>query len=191
LKFLDECPKVETLINFLKVNGKNLEELYIVNNDNSLNLSIAKYCPELKSLYTIFKNDEIDSLKEILNSCHYLESIRVWCDGEYLNEKEFLEILAKYSSKSFYELRMYYVYDAPSEIFPEELEEFFINWKDRIPLSFIIKGYCVKSFEGKKENMEVIEKYKKLGVIKNFGTEWFGEEWSYPWLFFYDIFTAR
>jgi len=88
-------------------------------------------------------------LKVILSNCQYLESIRVWCDGEYLNEKDFLEILAKHSSKNFNELRIYYVFDGPSEIFPEELEEFFINWKNRIPrksLSFIIKEYCVKSF---------------------------------------------
>ncbi|PKY12465.1 hypothetical protein RhiirB3_424137 [Rhizophagus irregularis] len=179
LKFLDECPRVEILIKFLEINGKNLEELYVENNDNLLNLNIAKLCINLKSLYTIFKDDEVETLKVILSNCQYLESIGVWCDGEYLNEKDFLEILVKYSSKNFNELRICYVYDGPSEIFPEELEEFFINWKNRIPrksLSFILKGYCVKSFENKKENMKVIEKYKKLGIIKKFEIENFSEE---------------
>ncbi|RIA99328.1 hypothetical protein C1645_811565 [Glomus cerebriforme] len=176
LKFLDECPKVETLIEFLEINGKNLEELYVTNNDNLLNLAIAGLCPNLKSLYAIFKDDEIETLKVILSSCQHLESIRVWCDGEYLNEKDFLGILAKYSSKNLYELRIYYVFDGPSEIFPEELEEFFINWRNRIPLSFIVKGSCVNSFENKKENMEIIEKYKRLGIIKKFGIEKLGEE---------------
>jgi hypothetical protein len=179
LKFLDECPRIEMLIKFLEINGKNLEKFYVANNDNSLNLAIAKFCLNLKSLYTIFKDDEVETLKLILINCQYLESIRVWCDGEYLNEKDFLEILTKYSSKNFNELRIYHVYDGPSEIFPEELEKFFINWKNRTPLkslSFIIKGYCVKSFENKKENMEMIEKYKRLGIIKKFETEKFSEE---------------
>ncbi|GBC00078.1 hypothetical protein RclHR1_03740002 [Rhizophagus clarus] len=179
LKFLDECPRFEVLTNFLETNGKNLEELYVANNDNSLNLDIAKFCLNLKSLYTIFKEDEVETLRAILSNCQYLESIGVWCDGEYLNEKEFLENLAKYSSKYFNELRICYVYDGPSEIFPEELEEFFINWKNRIPrkpLSFIIKGCCVKSFENKKENLDVIEKYKRLGIIKKFEIEKFSEE---------------
>jgi len=39
--------------------------------------------------------------KVILSNCQYLESIRVWCDGEYLNKKDFLEILVKHLSKKF------------------------------------------------------------------------------------------
>src|SRR6266496_1741059 len=79
LKFSYELPKFDS---FLEINGKNLEELYIWgmgHNDNSLNLAIAEYCPNLKTLFTTFTNNHSETLKVILNSCIYLESIRVWC----------------------------------------------------------------------------------------------------------------
>ena len=42
-------------------------------NNNASNLSIAKFCPNLKKLFTRFNNDELDVLKTILDSCQYLE----------------------------------------------------------------------------------------------------------------------
>ena len=63
-------------------------------------------------------------------------------------------------------------------LFPEELVlgSGFINWANRIPqksLSLIIIArtrivYEVDDKVVKKESMEVIEKFKKLGVIKKF-----------------------
>ncbi|PKK67557.1 hypothetical protein RhiirC2_852072 [Rhizophagus irregularis] len=52
LKFLYSHPKIEMLIIFLEINGKNLIEFYICKgqNNNSLNLAIAKFCPNLKIL---------------------------------------------------------------------------------------------------------------------------------------------
>jgi len=58
-------------------------------------------------------------------------------------------------------------------LFPEELEPAFISWKNRIPqrsLSLIItngSSYS-KKLRVKNDNIEVIEKFKKLGVIKKF-----------------------
>ncbi|RIA81347.1 hypothetical protein C1645_837155 [Glomus cerebriforme] len=172
LKFKFSYPRYE-LIKFLENNGKNLKELYIRHSygDNSLNLAIAKFCPNLRKYFTIF-NNELESLKTIFISCKYLESIEIWCGDEYLNDKEVLELIVKFSPRNFCELKIYYVIDARSEILPEELEKFFIDWKNRIPqksLSFIItKGSRAKSLEIKLENMKVIEKYKKLGIIKKF-----------------------
>jgi len=77
-----------------------------------LNLAIAKFCSNLKSLYTRFINDgyESETLKVILNNCQQLESINILYDDysnyDYygisededlfcLNEKELLEIVAK------------------------------------------------------------------------------------------------
>ncbi|RIA97025.1 hypothetical protein C1645_856052 [Glomus cerebriforme] len=181
LRFLYEYPKAEILMKFLEINGKNLEELYIFDNDNSLNLAIAKFCPNLKTLFTIFMDDEIETLKILLKSCQYLESIKIWCGGgEYLNEKELLEIIAKYSPKNFYELKINYIYYTRSEIIPEDLESFFLNWKNRLPqkpLSLIlIKNYESISLEVNEGNMEVIEKYKRLGVIKKIKIQEFEEE---------------
>ncbi|POG80017.1 hypothetical protein GLOIN_2v1520677, partial [Rhizophagus irregularis DAOM 181602=DAOM 197198] len=51
-------------------------------------------------------------------------------------------------------------------ILSEELEKFFINWKNRTSqksLSFIIEGY---NLEMTNEIKKVIEKYKKFGTVK-------------------------
>ncbi|GBC03530.1 hypothetical protein RclHR1_05180007 [Rhizophagus clarus] len=173
LKFLDEYPEVEAMIKFLEINGKNLNELYMHNNDKILNLVIAKSCPNLKSLFTIFMDDEIENLKLILNNCQYLESIKIWCGDYYLNEKEFLEVFAKHSPKNFYKLEIFYAYKVSLEIPSEELEKFFLSWKSRIPqkpLSLIIidKYSDYISLKVNDENMKIIEKYIKMGIIKKF-----------------------
>jgi hypothetical protein len=170
LKFLDEYPEVEIMIKFLEINGKNLDELYMHNNDKILNLIIAKSCPNLKSLFTIFMDDEIESLKLILNNCQYLESIKIWCGDYYLNEKEFLEVFAKHSPKNFYKLEIFYAYKVSLEIPSEELENFFLSWKSRKPLSLIIidKYSDFISLKVNSENMNIIKKYMNLGIIKKF-----------------------
>jgi hypothetical protein len=176
LKFLDECPKAEMLIKFLELNGKTLKELYVGSNDNSLNLSISRYCPNLENLSTVFMDSEIETLKIILNNCKHLKSINVWCGDEYLNEKKLLQIIAKYSPNNFRELEMYYIYDVQLEVLPDELEEFFLNWKNRQPqrsLSLIIvKNYddCI-SLEVNSDNMKIIEKYIGMGLVKKFKTK--------------------
>jgi len=45
--------------------------------------------------------------------------------------------------------------------------QFFINWKNPIPLSLIIIAGSLNDYENYFD-MKVIEKYKKLGIIKNF-----------------------
>jgi len=50
LKFLNESPNHEDLIKFLEINGKNLIEFYLSNANDSTNLALAKFCPNLKSL---------------------------------------------------------------------------------------------------------------------------------------------
>ncbi|PKC51623.1 hypothetical protein RhiirA1_543671, partial [Rhizophagus irregularis] len=56
---------------------------------------------------------------------------------------------------------------------PSELESFFIDWKKRIPqkpLSFVIfdSEFCKNGLDKNVENTKIIEKYIKLGVVKNF-----------------------
>jgi len=106
LKFQYACPKVEMLNKFLEINGKNLTEFYVGHQDNSLNLTVAKFCPNLKKFHLIFKYDELETLKIIFNSCQYLETIKIDCGGTYLKEKEMLEVVSKYSPKNFYELKI-------------------------------------------------------------------------------------
>ena len=170
LKFHRKCPKYEHFIKFLENNGKNLKELYINDDDlNSLNLAIAKLCPNLKSLRTQFKVDEVETLKIICNCCQQLESIEVFYDFNYLNGSKTLEVITKYSPKKFCKLTIYYKQGLKLTLFPEELEPVFINWANRIPrksLSLSIIKHFRTWYLG--VDMEVIEKFKKLGVIKKF-----------------------
>ena len=159
---------------FLENNGKNLHELSMDNVNRSLKLSIAQFCPNLQKIFILFKDDEMDILKTIFNSCEYLESINVWCGNWYLNEKELLEGVAKYSPKNFFELKIYN--QSISELIPEDLESFFISWGNRLPqkpLTLIISkdGICNYGLDVNEENIRTIEKYKQLGIIKKFEFE--------------------
>src|SRR5437868_1584457 len=100
-------PESETLMRFLENNGKNLKELTLHNISETLKLSMAQFCPNLKKLNMVLGYNELYILKIILNDCQYLESIQVWCSDYSLNEKETLEVVAKYSPKGFYELKIY------------------------------------------------------------------------------------
>ncbi|CAI2193241.1 5951_t:CDS:1 [Funneliformis geosporum] len=86
---------------FLEKNGKNLKSLSIGYSDSPL--SIAKFCPNLKSLVIAMMNAE--SLKAILNSCQQIESIEIWC-SDYLSEKECVGILRKFLPKNFRKLKL-------------------------------------------------------------------------------------
>ncbi len=170
LKFPFKCPTHEDLTNFLEKNGKNLKNLYHSISNDSLNLAIAKFCPNLKSLFTRFKNDELETLKMIFNGCQQLESIEVYCDY-HLNENKLLQVVVKDSPKEFYKLKIIFEEgdDVKSELFSEELEPVFLSWANRIPkksLSITIDG--IDESVVKKESMKLIEKFKKLNVIEKF-----------------------
>jgi hypothetical protein len=122
-----------------------------------LDLSITKFCTNLRKLRTGFNDCEI--LKIIFENCQYLESFVFSCVG-----KEVLEIIAKYSPKNFHELKF-----CPDKLSSEELESFFISWKNRTshkPLSLTIFG------ETRSESMKTIERYIKLGVVKEFKSKY-------------------
>ncbi|RIA87221.1 hypothetical protein C1645_828102 [Glomus cerebriforme] len=171
LKIKNICPKYELLSNFLEINGKNLKEFYIgdIRCDNLLHLAIAKFCINLRKLSTGFKKNELETLNMVFNNCKHLESIKIWCGGEFLNEKEALESVVKYSH--ICELILYHLHDLQSELLPDELNSFLISWTNRLPqksLSLIIVKYDSNSLDTNVENMKIIEKYIKLGVIKKF-----------------------
>ncbi|PKY16065.1 hypothetical protein RhiirB3_520906 [Rhizophagus irregularis] len=175
LKIPFHCPKVEYVIKFLENNGKNLKKLYISRSNRDLSLSIAKFCPNIKSLYIIFKNGELDILKTIFISCQYLESVKILCGVKHLNKKEVLETIAKYSPNNFCELKIHS--SSYSYVSSEVLESFFISWKIRTPKNLLtlimIKGDYYTDLS--MENMKIIEKYENLGIIK-FETKWYDEE---------------
>ena len=173
-------PNDELLIKFLENNGKNLKELYLSDRyfrpiNNLLKLEIANLCPNLIKFSSKFKENELETFKIILSSCQYLESIDIGCYNGYLSEKEALETLAKYSNKNINELILNYYnpynyYRLQSELLPEELESFFINWMNRTPqkpISLIIGNSNDWNYKNYK-NMKIIKKYIELGVIKKF-----------------------
>src|SRR5207248_2989690 len=112
-----------------KNNGRNLKEFYINRSSNLLNLAIAEFCPNLRNLFTGFKNNELEALKMIFSNCQHLERIKFWCCLDYSNEKDLIEIVGKYSPKNFHQLKLCYSFHDPynniydeiqSELLPEE-----------------------------------------------------------------------
>ena len=81
-------------------------------------------------------------------------------------------MVAKYSPKNVCELKLAYQGSLQSRLLPEELESFFVSWSNRIPqklLSLIItRSYSERRLNKNAENMKIINKYIKLGVVKNF-----------------------
>ncbi|GBC19344.1 uncharacterized protein OCT59_024659 [Rhizophagus irregularis] len=164
---------VEMLINFLEINGKNLTEFYIYHYYNrSLNLVLAEFCPNLKILRIQIKKEEEETLKLILSNCQYLEIIEYPFACNYVFN--FYNILANYSQEYFYGLILDYSFAWPvwsmDSLYEDlkDLEEFFINWQDRVSqrsLSLIIyipdDIYYIKNMNDIKI---LIEKYMKLDI---------------------------
>jgi hypothetical protein len=182
LKIQDKYPRDGLLIKFLENNGKNLKEICIGDfegrNDNSINLAIAKFCPNLSKLSAGIQYFELETLKIIFNNCKNLESIKIWCGGKFLSERAALEAFAKYSH-DVYELVLYHLFNVRFKLLPEELESFFISWTDRKPqksFSLVVVNYDADSLDTNHENVEIINKYIKLGVIKKFKVTDFEDE---------------
>jgi len=151
----------EILIEFLENNGDHLVDLYLSHNNKSLNLSIIQNCSNLKKLFVTIPKGELDILINLFDNCQLLEILEIRCDGDFINEKDMLEVVAKYSLENFYRLRI--LNNEKSKLLPEELESFFMSWGKRIPLKPLT---LIKDLETNKEKINIIEKYKKLGIIK-------------------------
>jgi hypothetical protein len=179
LKIAYQCPRSEYIMKFLENNGKNLKKFYTDVNDKNLSLSIADFCPNLKSLSIILNNDERDILKTIFVSCQYLESIKILCGngyfGKYLSEKELLETIAEYSPNNFCELKLYNASNSYSS--PENFESFFKSWENRTPKKLLSLIFIEDMYESDDnlcyydncislKTLEMIEKYENLGTIK-------------------------
>src|ERR1044072_9489949 len=70
----------EVFIGFLKNNGMNLKEFYLYNYHSIkiYNLTIAKFCSNLRSLHIPLSNiEKEETLKVIFNNCQQLESVGI------------------------------------------------------------------------------------------------------------------
>ncbi|GBC04910.1 hypothetical protein RclHR1_05940001 [Rhizophagus clarus] len=192
LKIFSACPKSESLIKFLKNNGKNLKEIYICEDsgysNNLLNLSISSFCPVLEKLSTGIKNNELDTLEIILDSCRYLKAIKIWCGDSYLKDKEALEAVMKYS-KNISEIVLDYQDDVQTRMLPEDLEYIFTRYNSQRSVLLVVNNYfdIMNSLEKNSENMKIIRKYIGLGVIKEFKVIHCGDVESDTYISFYGI----
>ncbi|CAG8634298.1 8598_t:CDS:1 [Funneliformis caledonium] len=169
LEFKRKYPNSKYLIKFLEKNGKNLKVIDLGKLGNgSLHFTISKFCPNLKSLITMI--NRLEPLKDVLNNCQQLESIDIFCGYHgSLSERLLLKTIVDCSPERFHELKL----DFGHYIFPEPpshwgLMSIFERWANRvpcIPLSLTIITNLYDS-EVDVEVNEIIEKYKKLGVIK-------------------------
>jgi hypothetical protein len=169
LKFRDGYPREDLLVNFLMINGENLKEFYIQRSNETINLAIIRYCPNLRKLFTGITNKELETLKMFFESLEYLEYIKIWCKG-YFSEKDLFDVIIKFSPKNFYKLKLCYSYNTRSVLLPDQLETFLTSWKNResqksLYLIILNKNAC--TFIENDENMEIIKKYVELGVIRN------------------------
>jgi hypothetical protein len=164
------CPKSEMLIKFLEINGKNLIRFDGFYDCKTKNLTLAKFCPNLKNLsitFNDYKEDELESLKIVLTSCQYLESISIQFNYKFITSKNLFDVLIKYSPKTFHKLSLC-LFSSYKKL--EGLEELFINRKNNIsqkPLSLtILEELHGVTFDS--NLIKLIEKYMKMGVIKEF-----------------------
>ncbi|CAB4379998.1 unnamed protein product [Rhizophagus irregularis] len=170
LKFPSLCPNPEHVMNFLEHNGQTLKYFYTSESDKALRLSVAKFCPNLRRLFVIFKNDELDVLKTILCSCQNLEGIKIQCGKRFLSQKQVLETIVNHSPNNFCELKIYNI-GKKSDLSQEDLESFLINWNNRTPKK-LLKLIIIKNeghhndFDDYEENMKIINKYESFGTIK-------------------------
>ena len=96
-------------------------------------------------------------------SFQYLETIKFYCEERFFSEKDLFDVVANYSPKNICKLELTYPNSVRPELLPEELESFFVSWKNHIPQKLLSLTY---SFSENDENKKVIEKYVKLGVVK-------------------------
>jgi hypothetical protein len=179
LKIPYQYPKTEYIMKFLENNGNNLKNFYLGQSNKVLNLSIANTCPKIKRLFVTFNGNETDILKNVLISCKYLESIKVWCRNYYLSEKDLLDTIVNYSSNNFHKLE---IQISKFDISPKDLESFFVSWSNRTPKKLFSLIFIDTSTE--KENLELIEKYENLGIIK-FYTKQLSEYYKEEEIYFY------
>jgi hypothetical protein len=168
LKIPHQRPMTEHVIKFLKNNGNNLKKFYLGQSNEALNLSIANFCPKIKSLFVVFTTSEI--LKNIIISCKYLESINIWSRNNFLNEKKVLDTVVNYSPNNFHELKINND-NKEVDVSPKDLESFFVSWCNRTPKKLLSLIFIDTLFTDK-ENLKLIEKYKNLGIIKFYTKEY-------------------
>ncbi|UZO12378.1 uncharacterized protein OCT59_003916 [Rhizophagus irregularis] len=170
LEFNCFSPKLEMVIKFLEINGKNLTKFNSSYDDKTMNLVKAKFCPNLKSLCVTIKEDEgdeLEALKLVLSSCQSLEIIAVHIDYISITSKNLFDVLAKYLPKNLHKLTIG-LFISYKKL--EGLEEFFINRNNCVPQKPLSLTIITDLFGDIYDSdlKIIIEKHSKMGVIKEY-----------------------
>ncbi|GBC52528.2 hypothetical protein GLOIN_2v1715049 [Rhizophagus irregularis DAOM 181602=DAOM 197198] len=148
LKIPYQCPNPEYVMKFLETNGNNLKNLYTVEKNNALSLSIAKFCPNLRRLFEVFDTVVNYSPSNFCELKIYNNS-----KSDFVSPKDLESFFIKWKNrKSKKSLKLIFLKDSK------------INGR---------RHYGLDEF---KENMKIIENYKNLGVIKFMTKDYIKEE---------------
>ncbi|CAI2174890.1 1580_t:CDS:1 [Funneliformis geosporum] len=172
-KFAFDCFNNDNLSKFLEINGKNLTNLSLGQSiDCSIHLDIGNFCPNLRSLRTIFSNGNVESLKVIFDGCQQLEIIKVLRCNSFLDERKLLEIVVEFSPIKFHELSVDFgIQVSPETTFQWGLRSILERWANRvpcIPFSLTVSFYSKLDIEFSKSNIKIIKEFRESSAIKKF-----------------------
>jgi hypothetical protein len=157
LKVNHDHPTHGHLIKFLENNGQEFKRDLSSEHQQLIKLDHSQVLSQIETLCTIFLHGEMETLKVIFDHCQQLESVKVWCCKYYfLNEPDLLQLVASHSPKMFRELKLYYAYEANSEVSPNDLDSFFKSWANRIPRKSFSLIIISSKLKVRKENVEMI-----------------------------------
>ncbi|RIA95090.1 hypothetical protein C1645_873039 [Glomus cerebriforme] len=139
--------------------------LFINDVDNKRLIQIiCKHCPNLKYLMLLFKNRDILEIEKLLINCQYLDGLIInvdRCEKEF-DWKKLFEILTRSSPPSLFKFK-FYIHRYRTSKF-ESLKFFFDNWSGRHPILL----QTVHRFIMLREYIDVIQKYKKEGIVRKY-----------------------
>ena len=120
--------------------------------------AIAKNCPRIEKLKANFELENLSGIREIFLNCSQLNRLflSINMDSD-LNCDELLEILTNFSPKTFYE----FSFSEDCNFSVNGLQNFFENWKGRIPIKFNTR--FDRSYFFTEEHEMIVKKYLDEG----------------------------
>ncbi|RIA99189.1 hypothetical protein C1645_747588 [Glomus cerebriforme] len=172
----NSCPPFDIIAKIVEKSKGDLRKISIGaydsdENDGMLISSIAKNCPKLEYLM-IWIGENVKELIGLFKGCKNLRGLvlqSLWTIVLKRNAEDLLDIICNNASKHLRKFKM----TGDWEIYKEALEGFLNNWKNQKRDSLDL--YISKSFVSKYNNGydNIINKYKEMGVIRNYEYEEF------------------
>ena len=122
--------------------------------------AIARNCPKIERLNVRIELENLNDIREIFLNCPQLKKLFLYTDNnDGLNCDELLKILSDDSPKTLnqFSFSEYWNFSV------DALQNFFENWRGRIPIKFNTR--FDKSFYFKEKHIMVLDKYFEEGVI--------------------------